>query len=71
MMPTGPGRYDDLCLAAMAAAGAHTAMLVIVGGVRGEGFSLNSTDRAAVHRLPAALRAIADSIEADLKKTTS
>lgn len=70
-MATGPGKYDDLCIAAMTAAGASTCVLLIIGGIRGAGFSLNSTDMAEVHALPEMLRATANQIEADLKARAS
>ena len=38
-MPIGPGKYDDLCTLVRKKAKAQAAIVIIVGGEKGEGFS--------------------------------
>ena len=42
-MPIGPGKYDDLCTYVREKAHAQMAIVIIVGGDKGEGFSCQST----------------------------
>jgi hypothetical protein len=64
---TGPGKYDDICTEAREAALAGCALLIILDGEHGHGFSAQFTDQAYVHRLPAILRDVAKQIERDAK----
>jgi hypothetical protein len=38
-MPLGPGKYDDLCTEVREKTNAHTAILIIMDGNKGSGFS--------------------------------
>lgn len=63
-MALGPGKYDDLCTAARVAAKAPCAvLLMVIGGERGDGFSLQAIDYDLTADLPALLRSIARQIE--------
>lgn len=72
-MPIGPGKYDDLCTRARDAAKAKMAVLVIVGGEKGDGFSVQVqahpsdplTDPRALVNL---LRNMADQIQQDINR---
>ena len=65
-MALGPGKYDDLTTLVKARAGSPQGVLVmVVGGPHGSGFSVQATAEVTM-QLPSLLRAIADSIEADL-----
>lgn len=77
-MTTGPGKYDEECTAALIATDAQAVLLVVLGGDRGDGFSMSSsvgsppasmlpTVLRPASMLPAVLRLVADQIEADLK----
>ena len=70
----GPGEYDAECTAARESAGAPIAILIIIGGDRGNGFSAQfitdvpgkpPKELAAV---PALLRDVADQIERDQRE---
>jgi hypothetical protein len=62
-MALGPGKYDRACSEARKRTGAHTVVLIVVGGVAGNGFSVQSHDPLVQTRLPSVLREIADDIE--------
>lgn len=64
-MMYGPGKYDDLCTAAREGAKAQGAILIIIEGERGDGFSAQVHPDAAA-RLPDMLRRIADEIEREM-----
>lgn len=59
----GPGKYDDLCTAAREQAKAEGAILIIINGEHGGGFSCQTTLETAL-KLPRILRDMADDIEA-------
>jgi hypothetical protein len=42
-MPAGPGKYDDLCTLVREQAEAPAALIIIIGGNRGTGFSCQTT----------------------------
>jgi len=67
LLPLGPGKYDDLCTEAKEKAEARGAILIIIGGNKGEGFSCQ-TDILTLARLPSILRVIADEMEASFRK---
>lgn len=67
-MSMGAGVYDDLCTEARERATAEGAMLVIIEGTRGSGFSVQAPP-AVIFTLPHVLRHMADQIEKDLKQT--
>lgn len=62
-MPQGPGKYDPECATIQLTTMATTVVLVIVGGDRGNGFSVVSQDPDCNKKLPAMLRNMADQIE--------
>lgn len=63
-MAFGPGRYDPIATMARGLTGANTLVLIVVGGVDGEGFEVQSTDPHIQRKLPGLLRVLADQIEA-------
>jgi hypothetical protein len=65
----GPGKYDALLSAARAKARAQAAILVVLGGVKGNGFSVQGPEEL-VASLPGLLRHIAAVIEADIAGST-
>ena len=62
----GPGKYDDLCTAARRAADADGAILMIIDGARGSGFSAQ-LDPRNLDTLPEMLEEMARRIRADLR----
>lgn len=66
-MPIGSGRYDELCTVTREKAEAAGAILIILGGKLGSGFSVQIPDRD-VHAVPKLLREMAGVIEADLSR---
>ena len=62
----GPGKYDELCTRVRMEALARGAALIIIGGEKGDGFSVQGPLAITV-LLPELLRRMADQIEADLK----
>lgn len=65
-MPTGEGKYDDLCTYVRKQAKADGAAVIIIGGTKGEGFSVQGTIRF-VRLMPSLLRNMADQIERENK----
>ena len=60
----GAGKYDQLCTYVREQAGAQGALLLVLGGTKGNGFSLQA-DLVTTLRLPEILRELATKIEAD------
>lgn len=58
----GPGKYDDLCTQTREAAEAMGAMIFILGGKHGDGFSAQ-LPITAYPDVPLVLRRLADEIE--------
>lgn len=67
-MPIGPGKYDDLCTKVREEAKATAALVIILGGNKGRGFSVQTEDFLVVAKLPAILRNVANQIEETLAK---
>lgn len=63
-MPVGPGKYDEEATIVRERTRAHTAVVIVLGGLHGTGFSVQSLDPNTKAILPALLRAVADGIEA-------
>jgi hypothetical protein len=61
----GPGKYDTEASEVMEATRAAGIVLLIVGGDRGEGFSVQGPLSLLV-ALPGMLREVADAVEADV-----
>lgn len=66
-MPLGPGKYDPLCTHVREQAGAAGAIVIVLNGVYGSGFSVQSTMDITAE-LSLMLREIADQIEASFGK---
>jgi hypothetical protein len=61
-MPVGPGKYDDLATIVRENAGAAGAIVLVIDGCDGSGFSVQATAEITA-RLPRLLRYMADEIE--------
>ena len=61
----GPGKYDDELTSIMESTKAQSAILIIIGGNKGEGFCCQATFEITL-RLPEILRLIADQLETDI-----
>lgn len=61
-MPTGPGKYDDLCTLVRDQAEARAAIVIVIEGNRGTGFSLQTTDPNVIRALPELLQLVAHQI---------
>jgi hypothetical protein len=67
MNPTNePGKYDAPCEAVQRELRATLVALIVLGGVKGSGFSVSTTDLSCLAGLPGMLRHTADQIEAQL-----
>jgi hypothetical protein len=64
-MPVGGGKYDGFTTTIREATGADGVVLMVLGGVMGQGFSVQGTEKV-VRALPEMLREIADQIEGDM-----
>ena len=64
-MAIGPGKYDEETQAVRVATHAQSVMLIVIGGDRGSGFSVQS-DVVTLSRLPEMLRFMADEIDKDM-----
>lgn len=62
-MAIGPGKYDDLCTMVRDRAKADGAVVIVIGGERGTGFSCQ-LDLAMTLHLPDILESIAAQIRA-------
>lgn len=60
-MPTGRGRYDDLCAHVREEAFAHGAIVIIFDGIRGSGFSVQ-VEESMRHKLPGILEHMAQEL---------
>lgn len=66
-MSEGPGKYDAACTAARLATSAEMAILIVLNGHLGSGFSVQAQGEAKVQLLPSLLREVAAQIERDLR----
>ena len=64
-----PGKYDNLCTEARLKAKAHSAVLIILGGDKGFGFSVQMPEKA-IAGLPAILEHMAAEIRRDMQSQT-
>lgn len=64
-MSTGGGRYEDLCTYVRTRAQADGAIVMVFGGCRGSGFSIQASADVLLS-LPALLRQMAGDIECDV-----
>jgi hypothetical protein len=68
-MSFGPGKYDSVCTLARTWAAAEGAMLIIINGGFGNGFSVQAPPELA-HQLPELLEDVAAQIRADMQKVS-
>lgn len=65
----GPGKYDKITTTVMLALEAKAVVLIVIGGPKGNGFEVQTTNSEFGQRLnqvlPAMLRDMADQIEKD------
>lgn len=66
MMTNGPGRYDPECTELRERLKASGLVLIVRGGIKGEGFEVQLSALDLVH-FPRVLRDMADQIEAQLR----
>jgi hypothetical protein len=66
----GPGKYDALATYVREQAQANVAIIIVVGGVLGSGFSVQAFGEDVTLSLPGLLRKIADDIERDMAGKT-
>jgi hypothetical protein len=67
VMAIGPGKYDAVATLARMNAGAEGVILIVVGGERGAGFSVQLAAELVPH-VPELLRNLADEIERDVRR---
>ena len=65
-MPIGPGIYDKLCTNVMEETNAETAIVIVIKGNLGTGFSIQTSNPIATMLLPRLLRNVANEIESSL-----
>jgi hypothetical protein len=65
-MASGLGKYDDACTVARLATDAEAVILIVLGGNKGSGFSVQSLGAEMTAKLPALLRSVAAQIENSL-----
>jgi hypothetical protein len=63
----GPGKYDDETTMVQKATNAIGVVLLVFGGNKGDGFSVQATLEMTL-LLPTILRTIADQLDADVEK---
>lgn len=61
-MPNGPGKYDDICTMARKEANGKGALLIVIEGKEGSGFSAQ-LPADILQTVPSMLRNVADEIE--------
>lgn len=63
-MALGPGKYDKLCTYVRRKANARTAIVIVIGGHKGGGFSVQGSLDDTI-RVSAILREMADRLDKD------
>ena len=66
-MALGPGKYDDLATIVREQTNAQAVIVVVIGGTLGNGFSVQARE-GVVLKIPALLRMLANTIEADTQE---
>jgi hypothetical protein len=61
-----PGKYDKLCTLVRDTAVAEGAIVIVINGLLGSGFSVQTTHTGLINKLPAMLEQMAADIRADL-----
>jgi NAD(P)H-dependent flavin oxidoreductase YrpB (nitropropane dioxygenase family) len=64
-MAIGPGKYDDLCSLVREKAKAKGALVIVIAGDRGGGFSCQFDDMAMMEMVPDVLEMVAAQIRKD------
>jgi hypothetical protein len=64
-MTIGPGRYDEICTIVREDTSADLAIVIIVGGKNGDGFSCQTIDPMIMERIPEMLETVAEQIRKD------
>lgn len=67
-MAQGPGKYDDLCTYVREKAQAQGAIVILLDGNDGNGFSVQANPYILL-QIPQLLRSVADEIELDVHRT--
>lgn len=62
-MPMGPGKYDDLATYVRDQARAECVVVVVLGGIKGSGFSVQASTEVNPSDLVGLLRDVAHGIE--------
>lgn len=62
MKLNGPGQYDNLCTHVMNETDATMAVVIVLGGNKGKGFSVQSSDLNLIAALPELLESVAAEI---------
>jgi hypothetical protein len=70
-MAVGPGKYDELCTLVREQAKARAAIVIIIGGDKGSGFSVQAEDTQASAVLPDLLENMAKQIREALQGDTT
>jgi hypothetical protein len=70
-MSHGPGKYDYECTLVRAITDATGVAVIVIGGNRGGGFSVQCADPVLLGRLPEMLESMAKDIRTDLEKGKS
>lgn len=65
-MPQGPGKFDAECEELLKEHHAEVVMVVVLGGKRGSGFSLSTTNPQRLPEVIKVMRSAADQIEKDM-----
>jgi hypothetical protein len=66
-MPEGPGKYDEECEGVLKSTNAIACILLVLGGDKGNGFEVASTEPGLKKEIPKLLREMADQIEHETK----
>ena len=67
-MAQGPGKYDDLATYVRTESHAQAAIVIVIGGNKGDGFSVQAIGEVT-RALPSLLRIMADQIDRDVGNT--
>ena len=63
-MPIGPGKYDQLCTHVREIANARAAIIIVLDGEAGSGFSVQAHESVPPKKLAAILQAVIDELRA-------
>jgi len=67
-MPKGPGKYDELCVDILKKTNADCAIVIVINGNTGSGFSINAIDQDFVFKIPELLEHTASMVRDDIAK---